>query len=361
MTQEHEPSQSSPHEPPKRPGEIFRRPAVRIGIVVLVLVAVAAGMFFWMHARRFESTDDAYIDARIVRLSPQIAGRVVQVYATDNELVRAGKVLVEIDTGDVRAQLDEALSQQALAETELEQAQTQIRTAEAAYAQATAMVAAAAAQADNAARDLQRYKSLQASNPLAVSQAQLDQATAAARSTAAQRDASKQQAASAKAAIDAARAQAAGAAARIKVLGAQVQQARLNFGYARVIAPLDGHVSQRKVAIGSYVSPGQQMMAVVPLQMWVTANLKETQLAEVHPGQRVDIDIDACPHSKAYGHVDSIQRGAGQAFALLPPENATGNFVKVVQRVPVKIVFDGWPRDCPIGPGLSVVPDIRVR
>jgi membrane fusion protein (multidrug efflux system) len=354
---------TSDQEPKKKhkARELLHRPAVRVGLVVLIVLVIVGGIAFWIHARRFESTDDAFVDARIVRLAPQITGRVISVHANDNQLVHAGDVLVEIDPGDVSANLAQIEAQRALAQTELSQAHTQVGSSEAAYEQAKSMVASAAAQAQNASSDLARFTSLQASNPLAVAQAQVDQATAAARSMAAQRNAAQQQANSAQAAIAAARAQESGAGARIKVLDAQVEAARLNFGYAKIVAPLDGHIAQRRVAVGSYVSPGQEMLAIVPLQMWVTANFKETQLAEVRPGQQVQVDIDACPDAAAEGHVESIQRGAGQAFALLPPENATGNFVKVVQRVPVKIVFDRLPRDCPIGPGLSVAPNIRVR
>jgi membrane fusion protein, multidrug efflux system len=340
---------------------LVRRPIVWIVLITGVVLAVVAGILWWLHARRFESTDDAYVDARTVRLAPQISGRVARVHVTDNQLVRAGEVLVEIDRGDVGAQLAQAESQRTLGGAELTQAQTQVQSSEASYAQAQALVASAAAQAENAKRDLDRYTSLQATNPRAVAPSQLDQASATARSTAAQRMAAQQQANSANAAVAAARAQEAAAAARIKVLDAQVQQARLNFGYAQVLAPVDGHVAQRTVAVGTFVSPGQQMMAIVPLEMWVTANFKETQLAQVRPGQHVRIEIDACPAADAHGHVDSIQRGAGQAFALLPPQNATGNFVKVVQRVPVKIVFDRVSADCPLGPGLSVIPRVEVQ
>jgi membrane fusion protein, multidrug efflux system len=345
---------------PKR-ASALRKPAVLVSSGIAVVVLIVAGILFWLHERRFESTDDAFVDARVVRVAPQIAGRVVRVLVNDNQLVKVGQPLVEIDPGDVQARLDEAVAQEALAEAEYQQAQTQVRSAEAAHAQAVSVVSGAAAQAENAARDYRRYTSLQKTNPLAVAQAQLDQAATLARNTSAQENAARQQAVSSEAAIAAARAQEAGAAARIKTLSAQVQQARLNFGYAKVIAPVDGHVSQRKVAVGTYVDPGQQMMAIVPLQMWVTANYKETQLAHMRPGQPVDISIDACPNADAQGHVDSIQRGSGQAFALLPPENATGNYVKVVQRVPVKIVFETVPRNCPLGPGLSVEPKVTVR
>jgi membrane fusion protein (multidrug efflux system) len=338
----------------------LKKPAVRIGVAVTACVVIAGIVLYWLHSRHFESTDDAFVDARVVRVAPQISGRVVRVLVDDNDPVRAGQTLVEIDPGDVRAKLDEVIAQETLAETELGQARSQVTSAEAAQSQARAVAAGAAAQADNAKRDYQRYMSLQASTPLAVAQAQVDQASTTMRNTAAQRDAANQQIHSAQAAIAAAHAQEAGAASRIKTLQAQVQEARLNYGYARIVAPVDGHVSQRKVAVGSYVDPGQQMMAVVPLNMWVTANYKETQLDLVRPGQRVSISIDACPAADAQGHVDSIQRGSGQAFALLPPENATGNYVKVVQRVPVKIVFDP-PPDRLLGPGMSVVPDVQVR
>lgn len=339
----------------------LHKPAVRIGIAVIACAAIVGIVLFWLHSRRFESTDDAFVDARVVRVSPQIAGRVVHVLVNDNDPVKAGQTLVEIDSGDVRAKLDEVMAQEGLAQTELAQARAQVLSAEAAYAQANSVAAGTAAQAQNAERDYHRYVSLQATEPLAVAQAQVDQSATAMKNTAAQRNASEQQVRSAHAAIAAAKAQEAGAAARITTLQAQVQQARLSYGYARIVAPVDGHVSQRKVAVGSYVDPGQQMMAIVPLVVWVTANYKETQLARMRPGQAVSIRIDACPIARAEGHVDSIQRGAGQAFALLPPENATGNYVKVVQRVPVKIVLDRVPRDCPLGPGLSVVPDITVR
>jgi membrane fusion protein (multidrug efflux system) len=128
-----------------------------------------------------------------------------------------------------------------------------------------------------------------------------------------------------------------------------------------VTAPVDGHIVNRTVAVGTYVTPGQQMMAIVPLHLWVRANFKETMIAALRPGQRVSIHIDACPQADARGHVVSIQRGSGEAFALLPPENATGNYIKVVQRVPVRIALDSAPTGCVLGPGMSVEPTVRIR
>ena len=316
----------------KKPS-IFQNPLVRIGVAVVVVLLLVGGLIWWLIARQYEDTDDAFIDTHIVFVSPQISGQVTAVRVNDNQPVRKGQVLVEIDSADADARLNQVQAQEAQAETQ--------------YEQAVATERGSAAQAENAQRDLARYRLLQRTSPAAVAQQQVDQAVATDRNAVAQRDA--------------ARAQISGALAQIKVYKAQIASARLNLGYARIAAPVDGHVVQRTVAAGNYVSPGQQMMAIVPLQLWVTANFKETQLALMRPGQKVRVEVDACGDRKVKGHVDSIQRGAGQAFGILPPENATGNYVKVVQRVPVKIVLDRVPRDCVLGPGMSVEPTVKVR
>lgn len=142
---------------------------------------------------------------------------------------------------------------------------------------------------------------------------------------------------------------------------AQLDEAGINLGYARIETPIAGHLAQKSVAVGQYVQPGTQILAIVPMQLWITANFKEPQLNLMRSGQPATVAVDACPAATIHGHVDSIQRGAGQAFAILPAENATGNFVKVVQRVPVKIVLDDVPDDCVIGPGMSVEAQVRVR
>jgi membrane fusion protein (multidrug efflux system) len=147
----------------------------------------------------------------------------------------------------------------------------------------------------------------------------------------------------------------------VRAADAVLNEANINLSYARIVAPVFGHVAQKTVAVGDYVQPGTQLMAIVPLNVWITANFKETQLALMRPGQKATIKVDACPKAKFDAHVDSIESGAGQAFAILPPENATGNYVKVVQRVPVKLVLDNPPKDCPLGPGMSVEPKVRVR
>ena len=331
-----------------------------VGAVILVAVIIL-GISWWQNASHFESTDDAFIDTHIVRVAPQIAGRIVRVDVSDNQLVQPGQLLVEIDAGNAMTELQRAMAQQGQAEAHLQQARTQITVSQDTYRQALANAAAIAAQAQTAQTEANRYRELQRINPEAVAQQQLDQAEAQARNLADQRDAAQRQAEAQGSQRAAAAAQAKAAEAEVNALKAQVAQARITVGYERIVAPVAGHIAQRNAAPGNFVTMGQQMMAIVPVQMWVTANFKETQLAYMRPGQPVSIHVDACPNSDIRGHVDSIQRGAGQAFGILPPENATGNFVKVVQRVPVKIDLDTVPRDCPLGPGMSVEPTVRVR
>ena len=349
------PSTDSDREP------FFRRPIVLMTAAVVVGIVVVAAIFWWLDTRQYEDTDDAFIDTHIVQVAPQIAGRVERVLVGDNQQVRRGQLLVEIDPADPRARLNQVIAQERQAETQLGQAKAQVEVSEAAYDQTAANERGAEAQAANAASDLARYTKLKAANPLAVAQQQLDTARATARNAAATLDAARRQMQGAKAQISAAKAAVAGGQASVNSMQAQVALAQLDLGYAKIVAPVDGHIAQRTVAAGNYVQSGEELMAIVPMHVWVTANFKETQLSGMRPGQPVDIAVDACPSATIHGHVNSIQRGAGQAFGILPPENATGNYVKVVQRVPVKIVIDRIPRDCILGPGMSAEPSVKVR
>ena len=354
----------------------LKNPAVLIGGGVVLLILLIALFFYWRHARQFEKTDDAYIDAHIVHLAPQIAGRVTAVYAEDNALVGTNQPLVQIDPIDANTRVDQATAQRAQAVAQRDQALAakdqafaQIRTQQKSYEQSRAQIPGLEAQAVASGKDYDRYLSLQRVNPLAVARSQMDNARAQAAQTASQAEAQRRASLAAAAQIDQARTQVEAANAQIKGADAQigaadavVNSAKVNAGYARIVAPLIGHVAKKNVAIGSYVQPGQELMAIVPLQVWVTANFKENQLKLMRRGQTVDIKVDAYPDVKFHGHVDSIQRGAGQAFGILPAENATGNFVKVVQRVPVKIVIDNLDdAHHPIGPGMSVSPRVKVR
>ena len=312
---------------------LVRKFFILVGAAVAVLILSIGGFGWWMAARQYEVTDDAFIDAHIVHVSPQIAGLVTAVRIQDNQLVHKGDVLVEIDSADVQAKLAQIQAAKAQAESQ--------------YQQALDAETGATAQAENAERELARYRLLQRALPAAVSQQQIDEAAAAESKAVSQRDATQEQVS--------------GAIAQINNYDAQLTAASLNVGYTRVVAPIDGHIAQREVSAGDYVSLGQQMLAIVPLDLWVTANFKETQFADIRVGQKATINVDACGDEVLTGHIDSIQRGAGQAFQILPPENATGNYVKVVQRVPVKIALELVPSDCPLGPGISVVPHVKVR
>jgi len=342
-------------------GEFFKRPIVLIVGGIVLLVILIGGLIFWLNARQWETTDDAFVDTHIVRVAPQISGEVTQVLVGDNQLVKAGQPLVYIDSADQQTKVAQAQAQRAQAQAQVDQATAQVAVNQASYQQARADVASSAAQADNAARDLARYQALQRANALAVAQQQLDQSTMQARQTAAQEQ-SAIKAADAKAEqVRLSQTQIKSGLDQVRAAEAQLNDAGITLDYARLYAPVDGHIAQKTVAAGNYVQPGTELLAIVPTAIWITANFKETQLAHMRPGQFVKLRIDACAGARIEGHVDSIQRGAGQAFGILPPENATGNYVKVVQRVPVKIVFDRLPRDCPLGPGMSVEPSVKVR
>ena len=339
----------------------YRRRGIVIGgAIALVAVVVLIGSWWWYESG-IQTTDDAFLEAYIVDVSPQIAGQVTKVLVDDNQPVRAGQPLVEIDPAQYRLALQQALAAQQQAQTGLGQANATVAVALASLAQANADVSSARATAIRARQDLRRYESLRAVNARALARSTVDEAVATARSAAAQQRAAQQRVQSAQAQIESAQAAVAGARARIATAEAGVGRAKLNLSYTTVTARVDGHVANRTVAVGTFVAPGQQMMAIVPLHLWVRANFKENMIARLRPGQSVSIHIDACPQANARGHVVSIQRGAGQAFALLPPENATGNYIKVVQRVPVRIALDAVPADCVLGPGMSVEPTIRVR
>ncbi|MBV9842834.1 MAG: HlyD family secretion protein [Sphingomonadaceae bacterium] len=345
---------------------IYKRPLFWIIFAVVAAVLIIGGILWWLHARRFESSDDAFVDAHIVRIAAQSSGKLIRVVDADNRHVAAGQILAVVEPYTPEAQLAEARAGVIQAGAQVLQAQAQVDTAVAQRRQAEANAAAPAADAAKAARDYARYQTLQRIDAQAAAQSQVDQARATAESTAAQALAARRQVTSAEAQVKAAEKNVTAARAQVKAAQARVQQANVTINDLVLKAPVSGQVVNRQVNLGSYVGPGTQLMALVPDQMWITANFKETQLTLMRLGQHVAIKVDAFPGVKFVGHVDSIQRGAGQAFAVLPPQNATGNYVKVVQRVPVRILFDIGggrpdPRNYPIGPGMSAVPTVTVR
>jgi len=298
------PLAGGPQPGPRGPRPLYQRRGVRIAALAVLVVLVLAGGVYWWRSGSRVSTDDAFIDGRIVRISAQVAGRVAKLAVTDNQWVKAGDLLVQLDDREYRAQAD--------------QAEAETRAAEVA--------------AENAATDARRAEQLFA-RQLIARQA-LDTAQAAARMRAAEAEAARKRGA----------------------------EAALKLSYTRIMVTEAGRVTRRAVEEGAYVQVGQMLMSVVPNDFWVIANFKETQLAQIRPGQPAEIKVDAYPGLTLRGRVDSVQAGTGSRFSLLPPENATGNYVKVVQRVPVKIVLDELPPEPQrLGPGMSVVPTVRVR
>jgi len=331
--------------------------------MAVFIAAVVIGVLLWLHARHYVSSDDAYIDAISERVSPEVAGRILRVLVEDNHDVSTGQVLVELDPADYQTRLDQTRAAQAQAQAQLAQAQAQEVVMGAQLAQAQANEGTAQVTTDNAARDLERYRGLQADSAGAVSAQQLDRADAASASSAANLRAAHAAVAAARAQLGYAGSQIAAAQAGIRSAAAQERENELTLSYTQVKARLDGRIASKSVTVGDYVAAGAALMAVVPREVYITANFKETQLDHLRPGQRVKIKLDAYPEVKISGHVDSVQPGTGQAFSLLPPENATGNWVKVVQRLPVKILLDQLPNDPGIrlAPGMSVEVTVTVR
>jgi membrane fusion protein, multidrug efflux system len=339
---------------------------------LVLAVALFFGVDYFIIALTHESTDDAFIAGHIVSIAPRISGQVSAVHILDNQLVRSNDLLVEIDPSDyaitVAQKQAAAASQDANFRTVVaayELMRAKVTTAKASALKAQADTAAAGATANKAQSDFTRAQDLLKQKT--ISQQEYDTQLAA--NTEAQADLKSTQENEEEeiSKVDEADKQLAAAFAEKDMAFSQfneaqtnVASAQLNLSYTKIIAPGDGRVTRKQVEVGDYVQAGQQILSLVPVEVWVVANFKESQLKKMRPGQPVTVEIDALGGRKFRARVDSIQAGSGAQFSLLPPENATGNFVKVVQRVPVKIVFeDSLPADHTIGPGLSVTPSVQ--
>jgi membrane fusion protein, multidrug efflux system len=282
---------------------LFRRPGVIVAAAALAILGISYGAFAMFHSFTHETTDDAFVDVHTVSVAPKVAGHVAVVRVDDNQLVKKGDVLIEIDPRDFQVALAQVKAN--LARDKATQIQTELN--------------------EKRALDLFSRK--------VISTQERDTNVATAESS----------------------------RASVQADEAAVEQAELNLGYSKIKAPIDGYVTKEAVATGDYVQVGQALMSLVPPRVWVIANFKETQLRNMRPRQPVQIKVDAYPDHPLHGHIDSIQAGSGAAFSLLPPENATGNYVKVVQRVPVKIMLDEEQQiQRVLGPGMSVVPTVAM-
>lgn len=425
-------------------------PFVVLGSVLLV--AAIGGLFYWLHARQFESTDDAFIEGNIVQVSPKVSAYVTKVYVKENQQVRKGDLLVELDTKDLEARLEQAKAQlkaaqaqrgtaqanvdltrkttaasrsQALSgvqsaqtnvqqtalaadskQSQIAQAQSAVRTAEANLAQTRTRIPQAQANLQLAQKEYNRRASLYDNGD--ISKQALDQATTNLQTAQALLDSAQKEVIAAQSKVNEAKAnvtttqenyrqslaqieltkaqvgesagklqdaeaapervsvsesQVGNAEAGISQAEAAIHQAELELSYTKIYAPEDGYVSRKAVQEGQLVQAGTPLMALsLSNEIWVTANFKETQLELMRVGQPVDIKVDAYPNTEFHGKIQSFQLGTGSRFSLLPTENATGNYVKVVQRIPVKIVFDEAPDDVHLlAPGMSVEPEVKVR
>ena len=377
-------------------------------IVVIVLVLIVGGVFLWRYLGSYESTYDAQVDAHLYPVSSRISGYVIKVNVDDNQYVQKGAVLVEIDPKDYEVAVEQAkaslasaeataqsmninvpitsvstLSQLKFTASGVENASAGIVAAEKQAAAAHAQLQAAEANDVKAQDDLRRYKALVEKQEVAEqvydqalaaakastasvaaareNEAAAEQAVKQARSQLAQSEASHQSAETGPQQVSSTRARAQAAIADVQQKRAALEQAQLNLQYTKIVAPISGEVN-KAVVVGMNVQPGQQLLTVVPLdEVWVTANFKETQLREMKVGQKSEIHVDSSGQTFK-GHVDSIAGATGPLFSLLPPENATGNYVKIVQRIPVKIVLDpGENKDHQLRLGMNVVPDVYLR
>ena len=397
-----------------KPGLFERNPGLRTGLRVLVVVLVIAAVAYWWYGRSFEDTNDAQVDGHIYPVSARINGHITKVNVEDGQFVKAGTVLAEIDDTDYKVAVERARADfmdatasaeaagfsvpisQVGSSSQIHSAQSDVISADAGISaankqvdEAEARLVQAKANAATANADLARYAQLVSKKE--ISQQQYDQANAAAISANAQVTAveaalrsAQEMVKQAKARLGQAQASMANAQITPKQIAlteararageanalkakASLEQAELNLGYTKVVAPVDGVVGNRSAQAGQNVQAGQDLLSLVPTNdIWVTANFKETQLEYMRPGQSVSIKVDALGGAKLHGKVTAIGGATGSRYSLLPPENATGNYVKVVQRIPVRIDFDdankqGFNQDGRLRPGLSVVPEVRVR
>jgi membrane fusion protein, multidrug efflux system len=351
------PSHPAAPTPPAAPPPVSKLPMAVGAVAIAALIVVVA--YFVISGWGLESTDDAYVTAHLTTVIAKVPAYVQTLHIDDNAAVKAGELLVELDPRDYAVEVEIAQANLDAAAGRRKEADDRVGIADADEAQARAELTVARANATLADANLKRLRSV--SDARAISNERLDTGVAAAEANRASVTAAETKVRSALAAAELARAQVKTAAAALAQAQAALDQAELNLSYTKIAAVEGGTIANKLVEEGNYVQPGQSLFSIVPVAPFVVANFKETQLEHMRPGQAAEVRVDAYPHLRLKGHVDSLQRGTGSVFALLPPENATGNFVKVVQRVPVKIVFDApgeaikW-----ISPGMSVEAEVKV-
>ena len=328
-------------------------PAVTAGILIII------GIILAVHSTFFQSTDDAFVEGRLVSIAPRVQGPVIKLLVDDNDEVKAGQLLVEIDPADYEVKLHQAEAKLAEAKAKLNVTEKQIEEGGSNVQQSYEDVNSTKSKLDFATKDHKRYTDMYKEG--IVSKQDYDNSSTHYTVAQANHKAANERSKAMQSALESHKAKAEAVEAEIKRLEAEVEQAKLNLSYTKIYAPQSGMVSARSVEMGNYIQIGQPLMEIVPEKVWVVANFKEIQLTNMKKGQPVSIKVDTYPGKRFKGHVDSIQRSTGAKSSLFPPENAVGSYVKIVQRVPVKILFDEDIKEYNIVPGMSVVPKVKIR
>jgi membrane fusion protein (multidrug efflux system) len=355
MSNEKSPTPAAPAGKPRRVKIIL--------LMVLLCGATVAGRMWW-HGRNFEETDNAYLAGHVSTISSRVPGVITKVLVSDNQVVQKGDVLAELDHADQQVRVAQIKAQLAQIDAQAKQGEAQIEQARAEAQAVSAQLSRSQTQLKRASTDADRYSSLYNSQMKAIAKTELDAAVAARDSAAADVKALSQQVHAAESKIDVSEHSRSALLAQKNVLATQLEDAKLQLSYHTIVAPVAGRIGRKNLEVGIRVQSGQQLLSIVQEGGWVTANFKETQIAPLFRGQKATIRIDAFPGRDFIGHVESFSPASGAQFSLMPPDNATGNFTKIVQRVPVKIVFD--PKDLKtlegrLTPGMSAFVEIDLR
>ncbi len=343
-------------------GEDHRPSYKKKRVIVPAITAVIfflAGIYFMIHSIYYQSTDDAFVEGHIVSIAPRVSGPVEQMLIDDNMPVKKGQLLIVIDPNDYEVKLAQTKAKLAEAKAALNISEKDITRSKSELQESSHDVASTSSKLDFAKKDYKRYSEMYKEG-ISSKQDYDSSKTGLTVAKSNYRSAMEKEKAS-KAMLESAKAKKEASIADIERLEAEVKECELNLSYTKIYAPQDGLITNRNVEKGNYVQVAQPMFAIVPEKVWVVANFKETQLTNMKKGQPVQIKIDTYPGKKFKGHVDSIQRATGAKASLFPPENAVGSYVKIVQRVPVKIVFDEDISKYNIVPGMSVVPEVKVK
>jgi membrane fusion protein, multidrug efflux system len=346
---------AEPLEPEKKRGPL--------PLIILLVVLLVGGYFGWnkyQFSKTHESTDDAQVEGDVYPVLPRVSGPVTKVYVDDNQVVKKGDTLVTIDPADYQQRVDAAQAALLAAQAQVTAAQAQVGTAQANVRTAQTTIGVSAANRARLQQDLARSTKLR--NQDIIPQSEYDAVAANLKSTSAQQSTAQDQVSVARNQVTAAQQQVAVARAVVKQRQTDLNNAKLQLSYTTIVAPANGIVSRKSVQPGQVVSPGQQLIGLVSsARTWVVANFKETQLENMKVGQPVKLEIDAYPNEEFDGHIESLSAATGARFALLPPDNSTGNFVKVTQRIPVKIVLNKEDPEHPLRTGMSVNAIVTVK